>query len=272
MIKLCECGLCNLEVKPNNRFIKGHNRKKYLVSKNESLSQRREKLKNLGSLEIKEGIKLCACGCNETVKLGNKYINHHSNRGIILSKRSKVITPRICVCGCNETFISKRRETQYKRGHSNRGLKHTPEQIEKTRQSNIGRKHPPRAEEFKERMSKTTKRAWAEDRLKVSGLRYSSYEVSAAHYLEPLGFIATYKDQRRVVCTDRTRVPDFINYDTMQIVELFGVWWHRDRPLPKGKSHETHGYIIKRYKEVGYACRVIWIEEEFDDFIKELNK
>ena len=65
----CECGICGLEVKPGNRFIKGHARK--------------------GKIYKRKISRICKCGCGEITKPGNKFINRHSRRGVKLSEETK---------------------------------------------------------------------------------------------------------------------------------------------------------------------------------------
>lgn len=70
---------------------------------------------------------------------------------------------------------------------------------------------------------------------------------------------------------DRSRCPDFVNNETKEVIELFGTYWHRDRILPEGHRHETPEEYIQWYKEAGYTCRVVWIEEEFEDFVNGIQ-
>lgn len=56
--QLCECG-CDEYVKPGNRFITGHNNRKYPIPKSQ----------------------LCKCGCGDYTEPGNDFIFGHQNRG-----------------------------------------------------------------------------------------------------------------------------------------------------------------------------------------------
>ena len=89
--------------------------------------------------------------------------------------------------------------------------------------------------------------------------------------LEPIlkkrGFKATYNHPFFIHCKDRTRLPDFVNVRTHEVIEFFGTYWHRDRVLPDGKKHETEEYVIEQYALVGWDCKIIW-EYQFDEYIK----
>jgi len=65
-MNLCECGICGLEVKPGNKFIKGHARK--------------------GKIYKRKILRRCNCGCSGLTKPGCKYIHGHNNRGMEFSK------------------------------------------------------------------------------------------------------------------------------------------------------------------------------------------
>lgn len=62
---------------------------------------------------MNEELPLCGCGCGEPVtKLGNRFIQHHQNRGRIMGDKQKLqiaVTltkpkpkPQLCECGCGE--------------------------------------------------------------------------------------------------------------------------------------------------------------------------
>ena len=45
-------------------------------------------------------------------------------------------------------------------------------------------------------------------------------------------------------------------------IELFGVYWHRERPTPFRK---TEAGRIAAYENLGYRCLVVWENELADD-------
>lgn len=60
-------------------------------------------------------------------------------------------------------------------------------------------------------------------------------------------------------------MPDYVNPTERKIVEVFGEYWHRDKKLPDGMTHETAEECVAWYAEIGWECQVVWVEglEEF---------
>jgi len=242
--------------------------------------------------------KECECGCGRIPKFkGSKYIAGHWAK-VHQTKTKIIVLARPCECGCGKDAKSGNR---FINRHNLKGGHTSPEHRRKISESNKGKR---RSEETKKQMSESAKKAWAEGRQTWNesrkqshlqpelkqlrreialrnwangvydpgfALKYSSYEMMLAPLVKPLGFIATYVHPFRITCKDRTRLPDFVNPETKEIIELFGTWWHRDKVLPNGQQHETPEYVIEKYAEVGYKCRIVWIEEEFDNFVQEIK-
>jgi G:T-mismatch repair DNA endonuclease (very short patch repair protein) len=136
------------------------------------------------------------------------------------------------------------------------------------------RKNYTHSEETRKKMSESQKKAWLEGRKTYPEflLNYSSYEVRLQPIAEKLGFVATYKDPFFIRSGSRTRIPDFVNTESKEIIEIFGTYWHRDQKLPEGQRHETPEEVIEWYGELGWKCTVVWAEEEFEEFYNELYK
>jgi len=103
------------------------------------------------------------------------------------------------------------------------------------------------------------------------GKQFSSkIERSLKPYLEPIGFIHTENSPISIVKNGKRKWPDFYNPETRQVVEVLGTYWHRDRILPEGKTHQTPTELISWYKESDWDCVVVW-ENEIDEFKKSLR-
>ena len=55
-------------------------------------------------------------------------------------------------------------------------------------------------------------------------------------------------------------IPDFLNEDRKQVIEMFGTFYHDDTWFPNRKSEEE---TIEAYKIAGYDCIVIWGDEVY---------
>ena len=212
----------------------------------------------------------------------------------ITKNSKKLATDNICVCGCNERieYMSHTSKGLYKHGHNRggvasfTGLKNReskkiwftcecgkefwryPSNIKNYDKSFCSKLCSNKSISTRTKVSTKQKQLWENGHYSA---RYSSYEVRLAPLLEAKGFIATYKNLFFVKVGSKIRVPDFINTDTKEIIEIFGTYWHRDRILPKSKRHETPEEYIAWYKQAGYDCKVVWAEEEFDEFMESLD-
>lgn len=93
--------------------------------------------------------------------------------------------------------------------------------------------------------------------------RSSVAELSLKPFLEPLGYRNTESSPfyLRNKVRGRTRVPDYVNQQERKIVEVWGEYWHRDQILPEGKRHETVEECVEWYREIGWSCEVVWVED-----------
>lgn len=123
-------------------------------------------------------------------------------------------------------------------------------------------------EERKLKQSLKTKQFWEDGVYDGVYQKNSKMEKELKPLLEKLGFKSTIDTKFRISCNDRTRIPDFYNQATKEIIEVFGVWWHRDRP---GINHESEEYVINKYAEVGWKCQVIW-EDAYEEYLLSLKE
>lgn len=149
------------------------------------------------------------------------------------------------------------------KAYENGELIKTPEQIKKQSNSLKERFKDPT---FKQLNSEKVKKAWQNGAYTGVHLQNSKMEIQLKPFLEKLGFKSAIDNTKRVICKDRTRIPDFYNEETNEIIEIFGIWWHRDNP---NIDHESEEYVIERYAEIGWECKVIW-EDEFKEYLLSL--
>jgi G:T-mismatch repair DNA endonuclease (very short patch repair protein) len=98
------------------------------------------------------------------------------------------------------------------------------------------------------------RRAWSEGKFsnRKPGIRprASKQELSLAPILEPLGYRSTFENPYYIKCSDKTRVPDYVNTRERKVLEYFGSFWH---PNP------LEDILIRRmYEEAGWECIVVW--------------
>lgn len=66
--------------------------------------------------------------------------------------------------------------------------------------------------------------------------------------------------------------PDFVNTNTpTQLIELFGVYWHKVRKTP---FHKTELGRIAAYENLGYRCLIVWETELSDEeaLVQKINR
>lgn len=124
---------------------------------------------------------------------------------------------------------------------------------------------PPLSEETKRKISQGQSRSWSsgsrQQQMKVSQVELSIQEELSQfnfHHSGSGSWWRTGKD-------GRTRNPDYISDSQKRVVEVWGTYWHRDKP---GVEHETVEQCKKWWRELGYECLVIW--EDQVDTVREL--
>ena len=131
------------------------------------------------------------------------------------------------------------------------------------------RERRPITEETKRKIGDANRKNWANGVYDSFQTDYSSYELRLAPVVIDLGFKSTIEKKFYIKSKDRVRIPDFVNMETKQVIEIFGTYWHRDRKLPDGQRHETPEEYIAWYHNLGWHCVVVWAEEEFDEYYKK---
>ena len=144
MIKLCECG-CGQIVKPGNRFINGHNtrnKKRTPETMAKMIKTRKENILN-PKKELES--KLCACGCGDYAKPGNKFIHGHNptnswNKGKQHTEETKEKMRRSQIKRHKENPISDETREKLRKSNSGPTGKHlSKEHKEKLRKTQLGR-------------------------------------------------------------------------------------------------------------------------------------
>jgi len=208
----------------------------------------------------------CACGCGGVfnVKPTHKnsiYLWGHGRKGKSLPEEHK---KKIGIAhkgkAVSETTRKKLSEANLGKTH----LEETKQKISDAMKKIPGRPH---TEETKKKISERKRTEWAEGVFDKAFINYSSYEVRLAPVVSKLGFEASFEKRRYISKNgSKSKIPDFYNEKTKEVIEIFGEYWHRDRILPNGKKHETPEEVINWYKEAGWSCTVVWAKEEFDEF------
>ena len=101
LLPFCECECGKRVSKPENKFIRGHNRRGKDHSKPKPEAQ------------------LCECGCGEYALPGNRFIFGHGSRKDNYLKTQQ--DPQLCECGCEELAEPGNR---FILGHNLRGQEH----------------------------------------------------------------------------------------------------------------------------------------------------
>jgi G:T-mismatch repair DNA endonuclease (very short patch repair protein) len=121
-------------------------------------------------------------------------------------------------------------------------------------------KHSP---ETIERMREVRRQMWAdgryEDRKPSTRRAVSEMERSLAPYLATMGFRHTEERDCFIACEDRTRMPDYVNFETREVFEFFGCFWHHP---------DDEQRWIEEYAKKGWTCTVLW-EDELRDWLEQ---
>lgn len=163
-MKFCECG-CGQEVKPEKRFINGHN-----MQKGRKFSKKTRMLisKNNGKKRRRPLSQICICGCGEATKPGKQYVHGHNVRG--KPGWSKGLTgethPGLKLSGQKRKGIQKawnkgRKATEEERLSNSEAqkkwLQENPERLEDLRKRALERN---KDSENKKKVSNTVKALW----------------------------------------------------------------------------------------------------------------
>jgi len=217
---------------------------------------------------------LCEDGCGNYAKPGNRYIHGHQSKvngfvtkgGIPWNKgipRTQEVKDAISKANKGRKHPPMSDEARKKRSESHKGIKFTDEHRKNIKKS--------WTLERREKLSQKKKQEWQEGVFNNVKTTSSSYEYKIAPLMEKLGFQNTLEENYWINGKDRRRkVPDFYNKETKEIVELWGTYFHRRQILPEGQRHETEEEVIAWYAEAGWNCRIVWIEEEFDNYYNEI--
>ena len=223
-MNLCGCG-CGLEVA--KKFARGHSTRLYSQSEE---WRKKQSISHLGKKRPKG-------------ELNSNYGRKHSE-----ASKKKIAE--------NQKGKKHSEETKNKISKALTGRVISKEIVEKGRQGRIEYYSDPKN---REKQSIAGKKAWQEGKFDhIEKLRYSKQEQRLAPIMEKLGYSWSGKSPYFIRGLDRTRVPDFYNHKTKEVVEVFGTWYHRDMKLPNGRTHETTEQYIDWYKNLGYTCIVYW--------------
>jgi G:T-mismatch repair DNA endonuclease (very short patch repair protein) len=214
--------------------------------------------------------KLCECGCG--VELTQKYSNYvprfikgHYGRIKTPEHMRKVAEKNIERKGWHHSEEARKKMSETRKGRvAYIPSEETKRKISETLKGHEGwTKGIPKTEEMKQRISDTVKLRHKEGAyINSYSHKNSKIELSLIPYLEPLGYISTSIEKFYVRAKGgKTRIPDYVNRQDHKIIEVFGIYWHRDRVLYEGQKHETTEEVIAWYKKQGWDCMIIWEDE-----------
>jgi len=176
-------------------------------------------------------------------------------------------------------------------GEKSRGRKQSKETIEKRMKHLRGKKRPPFSQEWKDNISKATKKLWANPEFikKVTQKRSENAKrlCKNEEWLKKTLFspqrlptkpeklfnemtpdIINYVGNRKfwiMLPTGKRKNPDFKIENQNKVIEVFGDYWHRG---------ENPQELIDLYKQAGLDCLVIWEHEIYkkpDIILKKVN-
>jgi len=165
-----------------------------------------------------------------------------------------------CLCGCGKFVRAAQNNSQFISGH-NTNLNTIKEQRRRRslQHDKFIEKYPGfTSKEIREKISKTIKQQHRDGKyVNAYGNISSKVERSLKPFLEPLGFTHTEDFKFHVRAKGgKTRIPDYVNRSTREIVEVWGTYWHR------GENPQD---LIDWYRDCGWKARVVW-ENEVDEF------
>ncbi len=244
----------------------------------------------------------CECGCGETAKVGNRYINHHalefkySNKGKHHTDEWKLNNSKLHK-GKVTSEETKRKMSLVAKGRNmsipvkvsadlRRGTKHTNATKEKMARAHkgknnhfFGKKH---TEEAKRKNSKWHKKAYTDPEYKKmvieNAMLGKKNRAIINEQLKPnkpesklLDFLALHHPKEWKYVGDGSVVfgsknPDFINVNGKKlIIELFGDYWHRNDSVRKRMAV---------FKPFGFRTLVVWERELKNQkaLIKKINR
>jgi|GEM_PF-1634708 len=312
IIRKCSCDCGGILVNGENKFLHGHHRRGVKASPETLLkmsislkkkfagtvSRKKGKILYKGKFVNKESVKLplCKCGCGERVsKLGNRFVHGHYkttggfkkgtipwNKGLTKetdarlkesSDRQRTLYPKSCECGCGNMTASGKR---FVTGHNQRGVKQSPESIQKRTEKFLGQKRPNGnwnpwstglTKETSSLLRKTAKKQSVTMKEKFKDKEFckmwaSTHGVSPNQAELKLNVMLQnlFPDEWKFVGDFKTwlggKNPDFMNVNGQKkLIELFGNYWHKDDD-PQDR--------INHFSQYGFKTLVVW-ESELED-------
>jgi hypothetical protein len=208
--------------------------------------------KQTESHTIKKEQQLCACGCGEMAKPGNRFIYGHYR------KVGNPKFPKPCACGCGAQVYGKAR---FVKNHNWRGRKHSEASkavIKQKRTLQIC------SEETKDKMSSAMLAVWANlteeeknfwvYKIRSTGaiLKPNKPETFLINLLNKM-YPGEWKYTGDASFMINGKSPDFTNCNgKKKLIELFGDYWHQ------GQTPQDRSDVFKPY---GYETLVIWEHE-----------
>ncbi len=191
--------------------------------------------------------KFCECGCGGKVRSESRFINGHNNRGKSYN-RGNIPWNK----GKNQWQTS-----------GNKNPSKRPEVRIKISQKLKGRhvwiKGKYHTEKSKEKMSKARKQLWQDPAYARKILIYHKPNRQEQKMIEiiqknkfPFSFVG---DGKFVI---EGKCPDFIDYDSKRIIEVFGNYWHIKKARNIVETEEGRKQFFAKH---GFSTLVIWESE-----------
>ena len=254
LMQLCKCQ-CGEYAAPGSQFISGHN------SRTDNPSKHRGQNKNL-----KANLCQCAWNCGEYAKPGKKYLQNHQNRGRA-QKFRKVKSPSQ-ICACNECQLYTQPGRKFIYGHNRRNENKISWARNRTKETDSRIKT----------MSESVKKKIEED---------DEYRLELIRRIRPSkpnkGELALFAilqdlDENWIYVGHGTfnvesKIPDFINTRTNQIIEFQGCYWHSCPIHFPNKGIDARAFKNRQiiFQRNGYSSLEIWEHELEDLFFLRLK-